>query len=391
MSLEKRFNFDEVVDRRGTFCTQWDYIEDRFGEGTKNLIPFSISDMDFKSPQEIIEGSLKRIQHGVFGYTRWNHKEYKGSIKNWYKRRYKTEIEEEWIVYSPSVLFSISLTLETVVGRGGKVMTHTPRYDGFTKFLANYNLYEIKLIADENGDYQTNFDEIEKGFQDGVKAFLLCNPENPTGKVWKREEIEKLLSLCNEYGVLLISDDIHMDVARKEVTPILKVSTENCVIYSSPTKTFNTPGFGGSYGIIPNKDLREKFLYLLKDVYSVSSASILGVLSTIIAYDECEYWVDELNEYLTKNCEYVAKELNGYKGIRARVPEGTYLMWIDFENTGVSMDDLEKKLIEVGKVAIMGGKNYGDPNKLRLNVGASRSKVEKGVEGIKKAIDSLIK
>lgn len=382
-------DFDKIINRKGTYCTQWDYIEDRFGEGSKDLTPFSISDTDFKSPQEIIDAITARVSHGIFGYSRWNHNDFKDSIKNWYLKRYKTVVDNEWIVYSPSVLYSITLMLELTVGIGGKVMTHTPRYDGFSKLLSQFALTEIPLTEDREGFFQTDFNKIELGFQNGVKAFLLCNPENPTGKIWKKSELEKLIELCKKYKSLLISDDIHMDIARSEVTPVLKIDTENSIIFSSASKTFNTPALGGSYGIIPNKELRDKFLYKMKEIDSLSSPSILGIIATMTAYNKCEYWVDELNLYLTKNCEYVVNNLNGYKGLKVSIPEATYLMWIDFKGCNLQPQEFQKALLNIGKVAIMSGENYGDPYRIRFNIGAPISKIKIGVEGIKRAIDYL--
>lgn len=384
-------NFDKVIDRRGTYCTQWDYIEDRFGKGNSDLTPFSISDTDFKCPQQILDRAASCVEHGVFGYSRWNHSDYKCSIVNWYKNRYNTEILEDWVVYSPAVLYSISVILEMFIVRGGKVMTHTPKYDGFTKLLAHYKVYEIPLKETSPGEYTTDFKLIEDGFKDGVKVFLLCNPENPIGKVWKREELEKLAALSTKYNVLIISDDIHMDIVRREATPILKVDSINSLIVSSASKTFNTPAFGGSYCVIPNEKIREKFIDHIKNTDALSSPTILGVVSTITAYNECSDWVDQLNSYLTKNCEYVVSQLNGYKGIRASVPEGTYLMWLDIKNLGVEPSEIQNALIKIGKVAIMSGENYGDKYKLRLNVGGSLEKIKIGVEGIKKAVDFLLK
>ncbi|MGL5052482.1 MAG: MalY/PatB family protein [Cetobacterium sp.] len=383
--------FDEVIERKGTYCTQWDYIEDRFGEGTKDLIPFSISDMDFKCPEEILNAISERTKHGIFGYSRWNHEDYKGAIKNWYSRRYKTEIEEDWIVYAPSVIYTISILVYKLVGEGGKIMTHTPKYDGFTKILKPYEVFEIELTESISGIYETDFIKIEEGFKNGVKLFLLCNPENPIGKVWRFYELKKLIDLCKKYNVILISDDIHMDIARKEVTPILKIDSEKCIIVSSASKTFNTPALGGSYALIPQKNLREDFITHLKEVDSLSSPTIFGVLSTMVAYNSCEYWVDELNEYLTKNCQYVLNELDGFYGIRVVIPEGTYLMWIDLKSCNVDMNEFKKNLIEVGKIAVMSGESYGDKNRIRLNVGCPLSKVKVGVEGIKKTIEKLKK
>ncbi|MGL5125499.1 MAG: MalY/PatB family protein [Fusobacteriaceae bacterium] len=383
--------FDEVIERKGTYCTQWDYIEDRFGEGTKDLVPFSISDMDFKCPEEILNAISERTKHGIFGYSRWNHEDYKGAIKNWYSRRYKTQIESDWIVYAPSVIYTISILVYKLVGEGGKIMAHTPKYDGFTKILKAYEVFEIELTESINGIYETDFIKIEEGFKNGVKLFLLCNPENPVGKVWRYYELKKLIDLCKKYNVTLISDDIHMDIARKKVTPILKIDSERCIIVSSASKTFNTPGLGGSYALIPQKDLREDFITHLKEVDSISSPTIFGVISTVVAYNSCEYWVDELNEYLTKNCQYVVNELDGFCGIRVVIPEGTYLMWIDLKGCNINMNEFKKNLIEVGKIAVMSGESYGDKNRIRLNVGCPLSKVKVGVEGIKKSIEKIKK
>ncbi|MGL5122685.1 MAG: MalY/PatB family protein [Fusobacteriaceae bacterium] len=381
--------FDEIINRKGTYCTQWDYIEDRFGEGTKDLIPFSISDTDFKSPEPIIDAIIKRAKHGIFGYSRWNHSDYKDAIENWYQKRYDTKIEKNWIVYSPTVIYSITTILGKLVKINEKIMTHTPRYDGFTKILKGYQVVEIKLLEDINGIYQTDFIKIEEGFKNGVKVFLLCNPENPTGKVWSYLELKKLTELCNKYDVILLSDEIHMDIARKNVTPVLKLDKKNSIIVSSASKTFNTPSLGGSYVIIPDIDIRNGFITHIKEKDSLSSPNIFGIISTMVAYNECEQWVDELNKYITANCQFVVNELNGYKGLKVSIPEGTYLMWIDFKNTKITLEELKKSHVEVGKVAIMSGENYGDKYKLRLNVGCPLKKLKVGVIGIKRAIDNL--
>ncbi len=380
-------DFDKVVDRRGTYCTQWDYIEDRFGEGSGDLTPFTISDMDFESPKEIVEALAARVDHKVFGYSRWNHTEYKGAVKSWYGRRCGAEMEEKWVVYSPSVLYSVSLLLEMIVGKGGKVITHTPRYDGLTKLATPYELYEVELKEVEKGRFETDFERIEEGFREGAKAFLLCNPQNPTGKVWSREEVERLVNLCKRYGAYLISDEIHMDVTRREFTSVLNVDSSVSVVASSPSKTFNIPALGGSYAIIPQTELREKFVEHTRSIDGVSTASIFGVVGTIAAYNRCEYWVDDLNDYIHENLKSVDEELDGYRGLEVYIPEATYLMWIDFKKTGLEPEEFQKLLIERGRVAIMSGELYGDPYRIRLNVGCSREKLRRGIDGIKKALD----
>lgn len=384
-------NFDKKVDRKGTYCTQWDYIEDRFGKGNGNLTPFTISDMDFESPKEIVEEITKRTSHGVFGYSRWNHSEYKGAITSWYDKRCKAKLEEEWVLYAPSVLYSISLLVEKIVGKGNKVMTHSLRYDGFTKLLEPYDLYEVDLVEKEKGKFYTNFETIENGFKEGVKAFLLCNPQNPTGKVWTREELTRLIDLCKKYNVYLISDEIHMDVTRREFTSVLNIDETISIVVSSPSKTFNIPTLGGSYAIIPQDDIRNKFLEHTKNIDGVSTAAIFGVLGTITAYNKCEYWLDGLNSYINESFEEVKRELDGYKGLEVYIPEATYLMWINFKETGVEPEMLKELLISEGKVAIMSGELYGDEYRIRLNVGCAREKLRLGIEGIKKALDAANK
>lgn len=381
-------DFNKVIDRKGTYCTQWDYIEDRFGKGTKDITPFSISDMDFKSPKPIIQDLQKVLEHGIFGYTRWNHDDFKNSIVNWYKKRYDTIIESSWITYSPAVIYSISLLIELLLKNKNEIiMTHTPCYDGFRKILLPYNVIYVPLKEISTGKYETDFDLIETNFKKGIKIFLLCNPENPTGKVWRNDELEKLIYLCKKYNVTLISDDIHMDITRITPTPILKISNENCIIVSSASKTFNTPSLGGSYCIIPNNEIREQFINHLKNVDALNSPTIMGVISTMSAYTKCEEWVKELNSYILHNCEYVMRELNGFKNLKVYVPEGTYLMWIDFSESKISPKEFQDLLINIGKVGIMSGEVYGDSYKLRLNVGCPISKVQIGVNGIKKALE----
>ncbi len=381
-------DFNKVIDRKGTYCTQWDYIEDRFGKGNGGLLPFTISDMDFESPIEIIEALKKRVGHGIFGYSRWNNDEYKGAISNWYLKRSNATIEKEWIVYSPSVLYSISLLLELLIEKGDSVMMHTPRYDGFTKLVEHYNLYEVEMIEVGEGSYKTNLSVIEEGFKEGVKVFVLCNPQNPTGKVWSKQELKEIIDLCKRYGVYLISDEIHMDITRKEFTSVLNLDRSISMVVSSPSKTFNTPALGGSYVIIPQEKIKERFLKHTRNIDGVSTAAIFGVISTITAYNHCEYWVDELNKYISANLELVKRELDDYKGLKVFIPEATYLMWIDFKETGLEPNEFQRLLMEEGKVAIMSGELYGDRYKIRLNVGSSILKVREGIKGIKRALDA---
>lgn len=189
-------NFDEIKDRRGTYCTQWDYVKDRFGK--EGLLPFTISDMDLESPEEIAEALVKRINHKIFGYSRWNHDDFKNSIENWYKKRFSCEINKDWIVYSPSVIYAVSKFVEMKSEKGDGVLINTPGYDGFFKMiLGNERRIISSPLKNINGKYEIDFEDFEKKCRE-VKIFLLCSPHNPVGKVWTEKELAKIIEICKK-------------------------------------------------------------------------------------------------------------------------------------------------------------------------------------------------
>ncbi|PGL72228.1 MalY/PatB family protein [Bacillus sp. AFS055030] len=390
------YKFDQIVDRTGTYCTQWDYIEDRFG--VPDLLPFSISDTDFKSPDEIIHALEQRMKHGIFGYTRWNHLEFKKSIIEWFRNRFSCEIKEDWIVYSPSVIYSISKIIEYMTSVGDHVVIQTPAYDAFFKVIQDNNRFisENQLLY-ENGKYRIDFDDLEQKLShERAKILLLCSPHNPTGRVWTMHELERLVDLCNKHNVFIISDEIHMDIVFEPNFHIPVINTsinlENVCICTSASKTFNIPGLGGSYLILPNKKINKEFLLSLKNRDGLSSASIFGTLATIEAYKTCENWVDELAEYTFDNLKTVENYLNNHlPKLKFTLPESTYLAWIDISGLPYSSEQLQHALVHHAKVAIMPGETYGDAGKgfIRMNIGCPKSKIIEGLNRLKKAVDYL--
>ena len=241
---KKCVDFNQIVDRKGTHCTQWDYIEDRFGEN--NLLPFTISDTDFMLPGEVRHTLSKRLEHGIFGYTRWNHQAFQEAVLKWYRNRFNLEIKKEWLNYSPSVIYSISLLIDMHSDKQDGVIVQTPAYDAFFKTIVGNQrkLIENPLLY-QNGLYSINFIELETKLSDPQnKILLICSPHNPTGRVWEKEKLKKIVELCKKYQVFLISDEIHMDIVRKEYShhPILELSEQNVAIVTSGSKTFNFPG-----------------------------------------------------------------------------------------------------------------------------------------------------
>ena len=387
-------NFDEIKDRRGTYCTQWDYVKDRFGK--EGLLPFTISDMDLESPEEIAEALVKRINHKIFGYSRWNHDDFKNSIENWYKKRFSCEINKDWIVYSPSVIYAVSKFVEMKSEKGDGVLINTPGYDGFFKMiLGNERRIISSPLKNINGKYEIDFEDFEKKCRE-AKIFLLCSPHNPVGKVWTEKELAKIIEICKKNNVFIISDEIHMDIVyNKKHIPVVSLGKdylENIVLCTSASKTFNIPAFTGSYLFIPSEKNREDFLKILKERDALSSPSILAVIATMTAYNECEYWVDELIKYTENNIRFVKEYLEkNIPELFCEIPDGSYFAWIDFSKLGISSEEFQKYLIDIGEVAVMPGLTYGEEGRyfLRLNVACSIKKVEDGLKRIKKTVEYI--
>ncbi|MGJ0961505.1 MalY/PatB family protein [Faecalicoccus pleomorphus] len=389
-----KYNFDEINNRLGTYCTQWDYIEDRFGE--KDLLPFSISDTDFKIPKPISKTIQKVSQSELYGYTRWNHEDFKGSIAQFYKRRHDCEMNLDWIVYSPSVMYSVSLLIRLLSKPKDKVVTLNPMYDSFfTVIQDNDRQLESHYLQAQNGTYEINFSLLEKQLKDAT-IFLLCSPHNPTGRIWTYEEMEKIISICKKYGVKIISDEIHMDIKLKENKhiPLLSFLDIYDELYtaSSCSKTFNVPGLIGSYAILPNSQVKDEFLHMTRKVDFLNSPSIFGMYATMVGYTECDDYIDQMNDYIRKNMEYVQQFLfENLPDFHFSMPDGTYLGWIDARNVPFTSEQIQDAFVHVGKVAIMKGETYGKAGEkyLRLNCGCPKAKLEDGLQRMKKAIDWL--
>ncbi|WP_179189862.1 MalY/PatB family protein [Enterococcus faecium] len=390
----KFLTFDTAINRKGTYCTQWDYVEDRFGEA--DLLPFTISDTDFMVPEEVLETLKERMNHPVFGYTRWNHHELKEAIKQWYQSRFDTLLEEEWIMYTPTVIYAISTLIQMLTKKGEGVVLQTPAYDAFFKVIQDNDrlLVENPLIYEES-QYRIDFTDLEEKLaMPENKVLLLCSPHNPTGRVWKQWELEKIVALCRQYSIFLLSDEIHMDILGRgqRHIPITRFNYEQVAIVTSGTKTFNFPGLTFAYALIPNLGLREHFQRKLKNADGLSSTNIFGMLATMSAYRYCSHWVDELNHYLESNQRYVKAFIQEkLPDVKVVDLEATYLMWLDISKAVSDIPLLREKLISVGKVAIMDGSIYGGNGHqfLRLNIGCPKSKLVDGLDRMLKSFEAV--
>ncbi|MCG6215995.1 MULTISPECIES: MalY/PatB family protein [Vibrio] len=388
--MTQKFDFDTPIDRTGTYCTQWDYVQDRFGKS--GLLPFTISDMDFAAPEVVIRALKQRLEHPVLGYSRWNHDDFKTAISHWYCSRFDCDIDTNQLVYGPSVIYIVSKLIELWSKPNQGVVFHTPAYDAFDKMIEGQ---DRKCVRSEliklQGRFEINWPDLEsKLADDNNTVLLLCSPHNPTGRVWSCCELEKIAALCDKYQVNVISDEIHMDVCFKQHIPYVGMSRSGqWAVVTSASKSFNIPALNGAYALIADATIRERYLHKLKAVDGLSSPSILGVLGTMAAYNQGEPWLNALNAYVFANHQYVQETLhNAYQDIHYVIPDATYLAWIDLSSLDLDMSLLHQTLIERFNVAIMSGDVYGDSGKgyLRLNLGCPRSKIEQGLSALIQAI-----
>ncbi|MGW0465307.1 MalY/PatB family protein [Streptomyces sp. NPDC003027] len=382
------YDFDRQVDRRGTSSVQWDGIADRFGAG--DLLPFTISDMDFASPPEVLAALRDRVDHGVFGYTDWRLGEFREAIRHWYATRHDTAIDIETLVYAPSVLSQLSQLLRMWTAPGDGVVVHTPTYDGFHKVVTGLGR---DLRGVPVGDTEALAAELARP---GARMLLLCSPHNPTGRVWRDEELAEFARLAERHGVAVVSDEIHADLVADghRHLPFSRFAEagrgRRWALITSGTKAFNFPALTGSYGIVGDPGEREAFVRRMETGEGLASPAVLSLTAHIAAYRHGGPWLDELRRYVAGTMRMLAERLaEGLPGVEWTPPQAGYLAWIDLRPLGIDESALQRELIEREKVAIMPGAVYGAAGFVRLNLGCPRKKAERGVDALVRAAGRL--
>ncbi|WP_353943361.1 aminotransferase class I/II-fold pyridoxal phosphate-dependent enzyme [Streptomyces sp. HUAS MG91] len=380
------YDFDTVVDRRGTWCVQWDGITDRFP--VPDLLPFTISDMDFRSPPEVLDALTARIGHGVFGYSDWHNEEFRGAIRDWYRDRYATEVDVDQLVYAPSVLNQIAQLLRMWTVPGDAVVAHTPTYDGFRKCVTGLGR-ELRTVGVDD------WDALERELaRPDARALFLCSPHNPTGHVWTDAELRRIAGLARTHDIAVISDEIHSDLTHDGHVhrPFTAYGDGlRWALVTSGSKSFNFPALTGSYGFVGDPADHAEFVRRMGHDEGLESPAVLALTAHIAAYREGGAWLDQLRAYTYGNLRLLEDRLKeAFPELGWRVPEAGYLAWIDLRPLGITADEeLQRVLVERERVAIMPGGTYGDPGFVRLNLGCPRSKAEAGIEALVRAVATV--
>lgn len=382
-----KYDFDEVIDRKGTCSEKWDGLKKHFG--TDDVLPMWVADMDFKSPPEVIKLIVERSKHGIFGYPVRTESYYEAII-NWVRERYGWEIKGDWIVDVPSVMPGIAAAILAFTSQGDSVMIQPPVYPPFFEVIESLDRQVLPNRLQLGEKWHMDFSELERQLP-SAKAFLLCNPHNPVGRVWTAEDLLSLSRACLKAGVPILSDDIHCDFVYPghKYTPLASLDEEslmNTVTFMSASKTFNIAGFKNAYAIVPNAEMREKLSKILKGLH-FGSGDLFGILGLEVAYRYGKDWLDELILYLEENRDIAVSALQ-----KARVdvisPEGTYLLWLDLRKLGLSQDELMKFLIEKAKLGLNDGLNFGPDGAgfVRMNIGCPRKILREGINRLVRAL-----
>jgi len=390
MKQDMDFDFDKIIERKGSSCIKWDGMEKFLGAG--DALPMWVADMDFLTPEYITEAIIKRANHGVFGYP-LRDEGYFTSLMNWLHRRHQWKVERDWITFCPGVVPAVNMAVLAYTLPGDKIIVQPPVYFPFFTAVTDHKrtLVYNNLVMSA-GRLCMDFDNLETLAKDGAKMLILSNPHNPGGSVWTKSELTQMAEICLKYNVLIISDEIHCDLIYKPFkhTPVAGISKEislQTLTTVAPSKTFNLSGLAASSVIIENDSLRRKFNAQLDHLH-IGGGNIFGNIASEQAYSHGDSYVDELMDYLALNIvileKYVSDNLPKIKIIR---PESTFLVWLDCNEMGLNDEELNKFFLHKAKVGMNPGKMFGAGGEgfMRMNIGCPAATLMQGLDQIKEA------
>lgn len=394
----KQYDFDEIIERRGTDCFKWDALQAMYGRG--DVTPMWVADMDFRSPDFVMEALRKRCEHEVLGYTMPSNG-YWQAVTAWLEKRYNIQTTKESLHFIPGIVAGISYALLCLTQPGDKVLVTTPVYPPFLNLPKDSGRTLVcSPLKITNGRFEIDFDNFEQKIED-CKVFIMSNPHNPAGTVWGEEVLRRVADICERHNVIVISDEIHADLTlpgHKHVS--YSTVSDKGITFMAPSKTFNIAGLGSSVCFIRDENLRKRFFGWL-DALGVASGNIFAFTAAEAAFAHGEEWLRQMLEYLNNNVQALDNHLKTrMPKVKAVLPEASYLAWLDFSDYGLTHEQLKDRLLNEAKVALNDGTTFGVRDHkgataeigkdyeccFRLNLGCPRTMLLDALNRIEKAL-----
>jgi cysteine-S-conjugate beta-lyase len=394
ISMSKKYNFDAIIDRSGTGSYKIELMEKYFG--TKDALPLWVADMDFATPDFIIEAVENRCKHEIFGYTILQ-EEWSNPIRKWLKGRYSWDVKTEELTFVPGIVSGIAFCIQCFTQPGDKILIQTPVYPPFFNIPRKNNREVIvnQLVYNE-GKFSIDFFDFENKAASGCKVFILCSPHNPGGRVWSRDELTRMLEICRKYDILVVSDEIHADLTlpgfnHTPISTLSDPSRDKLITLMAPSKTFNIPGMCSSFYIVQRNDIRNKLIDFL-DQAELSSGNIFSYISAKTAFENGAEWLNQLLDYLQDNINYIDTYIQEYiPSIRVCRPEASFLVWLDCRGLNLESKELQRFILKEAKLALNPGHSFGAGGEgfMRLNVGCPRSVLCHAMQSLRAAYEKL--
>ncbi len=389
---ERNLNFDEIIERKGTDCLKYDFAVKR-GK-PEDVLPFWVADMDFRTTSYVEDALIERAKHGIFGYSE-SQEDYFHAIAGWMHRRHHWDVEPDWLIKTPGVVFALAMAVKAFTEAGDCVLIQQPVYYPFSEVIQDNGRVVVSndLYLGTDNRYHMDLEDFEqKIVEHHVKLFLLCNPHNPSGRVFTREELTGMGEICLKHGVTVVCDEIHNDFVfqgeHAVFASIKKEYADISVTCTSPSKTFNLASMLISNIFIPNEKLRQRFQHEV-NAAGISQLSVLGLVATQAAYEHGDEWYEKMMAYVKSNIDYARNYVEEYlPGVKMINGEGTYLVWLDFRGTGIETEELDRRIIYDAKLWLDSGKIFGKTGEgfQRINVAAPRKTITECFERIRKIL-----
>lgn len=389
-----KYNFDEIIDRHNTGAIKIEKCKALFG--TDDLIPLWVADMDFRTPEFITNSIIQRLEHPILGYTTAC-EDYYQSVLNWIEHLHHWKVERQWLGFLPGIVPGLAFSVNAFTQPNDEIIVQPPVYPPFLNVpTKNDRKVVYNPLKEINGRFEMDFDDLERKITGRTRLFILCNPHNPGGRAWDKDTLIQLAEICYMHGILVVSDEIHSDMALpgNRHTPFATASElaeQNSITYMAPSKTFNMAGLISSSYIIPNKDIRKKFSEYLENS-ELANGNIFAYFAARAAYQNGTEWLKQMIDYIQGNMEYVVDFLHQHvPQIKPMIPQASFLIWLDCSGMNMNSNEIQDFMVKKAKLGLNKGITFGPGGErhLRLNIGCPRSVLNEAMSLLKKAMDEI--